>query len=97
MSSGAYEIHDQFRGGEYGVLTDAALDAILFIGRQEGILIDPVYSGKVFSGLLAHQAAGRWRCDQNVLFLHTGGVPSLFAYHEGISNYLREQGIQLPE
>ena len=55
---GDFEIHDGFRGGEYGVLTDAALDAIMLMGESEGILLDPVYSGKVFSGLIAPPTTG---------------------------------------
>jgi len=59
----------------------------------EGILLDPVYSGKVFSGLLAHVEAGRWQPGQKVLMLHSGGVPALFAYHEVIEKHLQMRGV----
>ena len=93
---GDFEIYDEFIGGEYGALTETGLDAITTMAQTEGILLDPVYSGKVFAGLLEHQHAGRWQPDQNILLLHTGGVPALFAYHGGIKSYLADKGL-LPE
>ena len=55
--------------------------------------MDPVYSGKVASGFLAHCAAGRWSPDQHILVLHSGGTPALFAYHEEIKAHLLKRGI----
>ncbi|GER91839.1 D-cysteine desulfhydrase [Dictyobacter vulcani] len=72
---GVFEIHDEFVGREYGDPTEACLDAIMLMGQTEGILLDPVYSGKMLSGFLAHQAAGRWSQQQTILLLHSGGVP----------------------
>lgn len=92
-SAGAYEIHDQFVGREYGDPTEAALDAILLMGRTEGILLDPVYSGKVFSGILSHHADGRWDADRPILMLHSGGVPAIFAYHAEIEAHMQKRGL----
>lgn len=89
---GEHEIYDEFIGLEYGDPTEAALDAVLTMGSTEGILLDPVYSGKVFSGLLAHVEAGRWDAEETILMLHSGGTPALFAYHEVIENHLRKRG-----
>lgn len=89
---GSYEIHDAFIGREYGDPTEAALDAIVTMATTEGILLDPVYSGKVFAGLLAHVGEGRWQTGQNILMLHSGGVPALFAYHEVVAAHLRQRG-----
>ena len=62
----------------YGRLNPATLDAIGEAARHEGLLLDPVYSGKVMAGLLAHaREAGEGR---SLLFIHTGGTPALFAY-----------------
>jgi D-cysteine desulfhydrase family pyridoxal phosphate-dependent enzyme len=92
-SKGDYKIHDQFIGREYGDPTEACLDAILLMGETEGILLDPVYSGKTFSGFLDHCAAGLWEPGQSVLLLHSGGVPALFAYHASIEAHLRKRGL----
>ena len=94
---GSFEIHDQFIGREYGDATESCLDAIMLMARTEGILLDPVYSGKVFAALTAHQRDGRWRRDQPVVMLHSGGVPALFAYADEISAHLIKRGVDLPK
>jgi len=88
-----FEIHDEYIGREYGDPTEACLDAIVLMAQTEGILLDPVYSGKVASGFLAHHAAGRWPSGSQVLLLHSGGSPALFAYHAEIKAHLRKRGI----
>ncbi len=50
------------------------------MARTEGILLDPVYSGKGFSGLIEMVKSGKFKNEENVLFLHTGGSPVLDAY-----------------
>jgi D-cysteine desulfhydrase len=86
------EIHDEFVGRAYGEPTEECLDAILLLARTEGILLDPVYSGKTFAGFLTHHAAGRWTEQHQVLLLHSGGVPALFAYHDAIAAHLVKRG-----
>ena len=93
QEQGHYEIYDTFIGQEYGDPTEASLDAIMTMASAEGILLDPVYSGKVFAGLLNHVNAGRWRPDQKIVMLHSGGVPALFAYHAVIEQHLKKRGI----
>ncbi len=88
-----FEIHDQYIGKEYGDPTEACLDAILFLARTEGILLDPVYSGKMMAGFLAHSQEGRFQAGKNVLLLHSGGVPAIFAYHKVIEEHLRKRGV----
>ena len=88
-----FEIHDEFVGRGYGDPTEACLDAIVLMAQTEGILLDPVYSGKMASGFLAHCAAGRWSPNQHVLLLHSGGVPALFAYHAEIKSHLIKRGL----
>ena len=83
-----FELYDEFVGRHYGDPTEASLDAIMLLGRTEGVLLDPVYSGKTAAALIAHQAAGRWGPRQQVLMLHSGGVPALFAYHKEIEAHL---------
>lgn len=90
---GPYEISAEFIGQAYGDPTEACLDAIMLMAQTEGILLDPVYSGKVLAGFLAHQAAGRWAPSQHILLLHSGGVPALFAYAREIEAHLKKRGI----
>ena len=88
---GSYSLTDAFIGREYGDPTAACLDAILTLAETEGILLDPVYSGKVFSAFLAHCQAGQWKEGDNVMLVHSGGVPALFAYHEAIEAHLQKR------
>jgi D-cysteine desulfhydrase len=69
-------------GGGYGLPTPAMQEAVRLMARAEGLLIDPVYSGKAFAGLLADLRQGRYRSGDNVLFVMTGGTPGLYAYRE---------------
>jgi L-cysteate sulfo-lyase len=72
--------HDDHVGPGYGQPTEAMVEAILLLARLEGILLDPVYSGKGFAGLLSMVRAGAFRKTDRVVFLHTGGSVALFAY-----------------
>lgn len=92
-----FEIHDAFIGRAYGDPTEECLDAIMLMAQTEGILLDPVYSGKVLAGLLAHQAAGRWSSGQHILLLHSGGVPALFAYAGELRAHLQKRGVKSNE
>jgi L-cysteate sulfo-lyase len=67
-------------GPAYGVPHAATVEAIRLAARLEGLVLDPVYSGKGLAGLIALVRAGCWTQDQDVVFVHTGGAPALFAY-----------------
>ena len=67
-------------GPAYGVAHEATVEAIRLGARLEGLVLDPVYSGKGLAGLIALIHDGRWTKDQDLVFIHTGGAPSLFAY-----------------
>jgi 1-aminocyclopropane-1-carboxylate deaminase/D-cysteine desulfhydrase-like pyridoxal-dependent ACC family enzyme len=67
-------------GKAYGVVTPACLEAIKLLARTEGILLDPVYSGKAFSGLIDYVRRGIIPAGSRVVFIHTGGQPAIFAY-----------------
>ncbi len=69
-------------GPAYGVPHAATLEAIRLAGRLEALVLDPVYSGKGLAGLIALIREGRWRANEDVIFLHSGGEPALFAYRE---------------
>jgi L-cysteate sulfo-lyase len=74
------EVDDRWVGGGYGVPTDSMVEAVRLVASTEGILLDPVYSGKGFAGLLGNIADGTFSESDNVVFLHTGGSASLFGY-----------------
>jgi L-cysteate sulfo-lyase len=67
-------------GPGYGIPTDATLEAVRMFARLEGILLDPVYSGKAAAGLIDYCRTGRFRRGERVVFLHTGGSAALFGY-----------------
>ena len=67
-------------GAGYGVPTDAMNEAVLMLARYEGLLFDPVYSGKALAGLIDYIRDGRFSKGQSIVFLHTGGSAGLFAY-----------------
>lgn len=66
-------------GPGYAVPTKEATEAIALVARTEGVLLDPVYTGKAMSGVIGHIRRGDIAPDETVIFLHTGGVPALFA------------------
>ncbi|HKV88934.1 MAG TPA: D-cysteine desulfhydrase family protein [Candidatus Dormibacteraeota bacterium] len=71
-------------GGTYGVPTPACIDAIRLAARTEGLILDPVYTGKAMAGLVDLARRGRWTAAQTVVFWHTGGQPALFALAEAV-------------
>jgi len=70
------------RGAGYGVPTTEMKEAVLALARSEGILLDPVYSGKAFAGMLSYIREGKFTSGANVLFIMTGGTPSIYAYRD---------------
>ena len=67
-------------GGGYGVPTAGMVEAVTLLAQTEGLLLDPVYTGKGMAGLIDLIRKGRFRKDDNVVFLHTGGSVALFGY-----------------
>jgi len=65
---------------KYSVPNARMVEAVQALARTEAILLDPVYTGKVMAGLIGLTRSGRFQPGQRVLFLHTGGAPSLHAY-----------------
>jgi L-cysteate sulfo-lyase len=72
-------------GGGYGLPTENMRAAVRRLARCEGLLLDPVYSGKAFAGVLAEIERGNFKSGDAVLFLMTGGLPGLFAYRRAFS------------
>lgn len=79
------EVNGRFIGEGYGIPTPEGLAAIRLLARLEGLLLDPVYTGKAMAGLVGMIREGRFGPDENIVFLHTGGWPALFAYQEELA------------
>lgn len=78
-------------GPGYGVPTPDGLDAILLFARREGIMLDPVYTGKAAAGMLDHIRRGIVQQGATVIFIHTGGQPALFEQSHAILQHIRER------
>jgi L-cysteate sulfo-lyase len=72
-------------GPGYGEPTDAMNEAVLMLARFEGLLFDPVYSGKALAGMIDYIRKGRFAKDSDIVFLHTGGAAGLFAYADNLA------------
>jgi len=78
-------IYDGYIGEGYGMVTDSGVEAIRLLARTEGIFTDPVYTGKAMAGLIDLVKKGYFKSTDTVVFIHTGGVPALFAYSEEVA------------
>lgn len=72
---------DDYFAPQYGMPNDEGMAAVQLLAQQEGVLLDPVYTGKAMAGLIDGIAQKRFRDEGPILFIHTGGAPALFAYH----------------
>ena len=77
---------DEFVAPGYGIPSSATLDAIILAAQTEGLMLDPVYTGKVFAAVIA--SAKSAAKSTTILFIHTGGTPALFAYQDEIEQKL---------
>lgn len=77
---------DQWVGPGYSLPTDEMVEAVRLFASLEGVLLDPVYTGKAAAGLIGLARRGHFRPNANVLFVHTGGAPSLFAYQDVLAS-----------
>ncbi len=73
---------DDYLGDGYSLPTRGMVEAVQMLARTEAILLDPVYTGKAMAGLIDLIRSGTLQAGQNVLFLHTGGSPALYAYQK---------------
>jgi L-cysteate sulfo-lyase len=76
----AFEIRSGYAGDGYGIPTPGMIEAVGLLARLEGIVLDPVYSGKAMAGLIGLIRAGHFGADETIVFIHTGGAPAMFAY-----------------
>ncbi len=78
-------IHDAYVGPGYGLPTPEMLEAVHLAARLEGLILDPVYTGKAMAGMVDLARQGLFRRGEVVVFLHTGGIPGLFAPEQAAS------------
>jgi 1-aminocyclopropane-1-carboxylate deaminase/D-cysteine desulfhydrase-like pyridoxal-dependent ACC family enzyme len=72
-------VNDDYLGAGYGMMGAPEAEALRLFARKEGLLLDPVYTGRAAAGLIDLIRRGFFSADQTVLFWHTGGTPALFA------------------
>ena len=80
FSGGDFESCGEYAGKAYGTVTAASREAVILAAQTEGLVLEPVYTGKAFGGMIDHIRRGQFTADGTVVFVHTGGTPALFAY-----------------
>lgn len=73
---------EDFVGKGYGIPGEAGDEAVKLVARTEGIILDPIYTGKAAAGMIAHIREGRFSQDDVLVFVHTGGTPAIFTWNE---------------
>ncbi len=76
--------YDEYVGPGYSLPTAEMAEAVRMLAGLEGILMDPVYTGKAMAGLIDLVRKGIFKKEENILFVHTGGSPALHVYMEEI-------------
>lgn len=80
--AGSIDLDGDYLGEGYGLPTPGMREAVELVARTEGVLLDPVYTGKGMAGLIGQIMSGKYAEIEAAIFLHTGGMPGLFAYEE---------------
>ncbi len=80
-----FEMYSEFSKPDFGEPSGTSMETLQLVPKLEGILLDPIYTSKAMDGLRQHIADGKYGRNDSVVFLHTGGLPSLFAYSDLIS------------
>ena len=75
---------DEWVGPGYSIPTPEMVEAVRMLASMEAILLDPVYTGKAMAGLIGLTRRGAFKRGENVLFVHTGGSPALYAYQDDL-------------
>ncbi len=86
FSASDFDVRDDYLGAGYAVMGEPEREAIRLAAESEGLLVDPVYTGRGLAGLIDLIRKGEFGPRQNVLFWHTGGTPALFAYAQELKN-----------
>lgn len=81
---------DDYVGAGYGIPSDAGLEAVLLAARTDGLVLDPVYTGKAFAAIIDDVRRGRLGDGEVAVFIHTGGLPLLFNVADQIAPAVME-------
>jgi D-cysteine desulfhydrase/L-cysteate sulfo-lyase len=73
--------YENFVGDGYGIPSQAGNEAVRLLARTEGVIVDPIYTGKCAAAMIAHIREGQFRQDDVVVFIHTGGTPAIFTWN----------------
>jgi 1-aminocyclopropane-1-carboxylate deaminase/D-cysteine desulfhydrase-like pyridoxal-dependent ACC family enzyme len=84
IAPGDFDFDDDQIGPGYGVPTAEGIAAMALAGRTEGLVLDPVYTGKAMAGLVSHVRRSRHAPHHTLAFFHSGGAPGLFAHAEAV-------------
>jgi 1-aminocyclopropane-1-carboxylate deaminase/D-cysteine desulfhydrase-like pyridoxal-dependent ACC family enzyme len=76
-----------FVGSGYGIPTEACVEAVKLFARTEGVILDPIYTGKAAAGMIAHIKEGRYGKGDTLVFVHTGGTPAIFTWNKLWAGY----------
>ncbi|MDR2605105.1 MAG: D-cysteine desulfhydrase [Desulfovibrio sp.] len=93
IARGDVTVHDDYVGPGYSLPTAGMREAVTLTARTEGVLLDPVYTGKAMAGLIDLVRKGVFRKGQDVVFMHTGGSPALYVYADEFLT-AREGGVE---
>lgn len=80
IAKSSVKVLGDYIGPGYSLPTDGMIEAVKLLSQREGILLDPVYTGKTMAGLIDLIRQGYFKKGEKVLFLHTGGSPALYNY-----------------
>ena len=84
-------VFDDYLKEGYGVLNQEITQAIALLAQEEGVFLDPVYTGKAMAGMLDLIKKGYFKEGENIVFLHTGGTPALFPYRKKLISFLKKK------
>ena len=77
----------QYAGVGYGIPTEGVMEAMHMTAQTEGIILDPTYTGKAMAALIDRSRDGKVPKDRTVVFMHTGGLPQVFAFNDMINEW----------
>ncbi len=87
----AIVVDERWVGPDYGVADERTLEALALAARTEGLVLDPVYTGKAMAALVGYARAGLVQAGETVVFVHTGGAPAIFAQAESLADAFRAE------
>jgi len=94
LSSADVDVTSDYIAPGYGKLSAECLEALLLLARTEGVLLDPVYTGKAMAALIHDVRRARFSVESRLVFVHTGGAPALFAYGDELARQIPTRQVE---